>query len=217
MTVLKKWLAVLFAAALATGIFPAQAAAAEAPDQLVRRISIDVLDAAKKDADIKKGDMQRILKLVDEKVMPYVDFNKTTSLAVGRHWRQATPAQREELTKQFHDLLFYTYANAISKIDAKYKLEFMPLRASADATDVVVKSKITQPKNPEPILLDYRLEKQNNNWKIYDINVMGSWLVENYKTTFSNEINRSGIDGLIKTLQDKNAALAKNQKSGAAK
>lgn len=184
----------------------------EAPDALVKRVSMEVLDIAKKDKNIKKGDMQRISRLVEEKVMPHVDFRKTTSMAVGKYWRQATPEQRAELTKQFHDLLFYTYASAISKVDNGCKLQFQPLRAKADATDVIVNSRIILPRNPEPILLGYRLEKQESGWKIYDINVLGAWLVETYKTTFTNEIARSGIDGLIKTLKEKNASLAKNGK-----
>lgn len=185
----------------------------EAPDALVKRVSVEVLDIAKKDKNIKKGDMQRVFKLVEEKVMPHVDFRKTTSLAVGKYWRQATPEQRVELTKQFHDLLFHTYASAISKVDNGCKLQFQPLRAKAGATDVIVNSRIILPRNPEPILLGYRLEKQESGWKIYDINVLGAWLSENYKTTFTNEIARSGIDGLIKTLQEKNASLAKSAKT----
>jgi len=207
MTALKNWFIFIFASFLFA--FTAQVHAQEAPDALVKRVSIEVLDIAKKDKEVKKGNMQRIFKLVEEKVMPYVDFKKTTSLAVGKYWRQATPEQREELTKQFHDLLFYTYASAISKVDAGHKLQFQPLRAKADATDVIVNSRIILPRNPEPILIGYRLEKQDAGWKIYDINVMGAWLVETYKTTFTNEIARSGIDGLIKTLKEKNASLSK--------
>lgn len=207
MTALKKYLA--FAITVLALVFAAQANAQEAPDELVKRVSLEVLEACKKDREIKKGNMQQIFRVVEEKVMPYVDFRKTTSLAVGKYWRQATPEQREDLRKQFHDLLFYTYASAISKVDDGHKLQFQPLRAKADATDVIVNSRIIQPKNPEPILIAYRLEKQENGWKIYDINVMGAWLVETYKTSFTNEIGRSGIDGLIKTLKDKNASLAK--------
>ncbi len=208
MIALKKWFVLVFASFAFA--FAAQAGAQEAPDDLVKRISTDVLDSAKKDEKIKKGNMQEVFKLVEAKVMPYVDFKKTTSLAVGKYWRQATPAQREELTKQFHDLLFYTYASAISKVENGHKLQFQPLRAKPDATDVVVNSRIIQPKNPEPITIGYRLEKQDSGWKIYDINVMGAWLIETYKTTFTNEIGRAGIDGLIKTLQDKNASLSKS-------
>ncbi|MDL2283886.1 ABC transporter substrate-binding protein [Oxalobacter sp. OttesenSCG-928-P03] len=210
MTALKRWF--VFVLASAAFAFSTQALAQEAPDELVKRVSADVLDVAKKDREVKKGNMQQIFRLVEEKVMPYVDFKKTTSLAVGKYWRQATPEQRNELTKQFHDLLFYTYASAISKVEDGHKLQFQPLRAKADATDVIVNSRIIQPKNPEPILIGYRLEKQADGWKIYDINVMGAWLVETYKTTFTNEIGRSGIDGLIKTLKDKNASLARGGK-----
>ncbi len=209
MTALRNWF-ICFLASFFFAFASQVHAQEEAPDVLVKRVSIEVLDIAKKDAEVKKGNMQRIFRLVEEKVMPYVDFKKTTSLAIGKYWRQATTEQKEELTKQFHDLLFYTYASAISKIDANHKLQFQPLRAKADATDVIVNSRIILPKNPEPILLAYRLEKQDAGWKIYDINVMGAWLIETYKTTFTNEIARSGIDGLIQTLKDKNASLAKS-------
>ncbi len=210
MTALRNWFILSLASFLFA--FTAQVHAQEAPDALVKRVSVEVLDIAQKDKEIKKGNMQRIFRLVEEKVMPYVNFKKTTSLAVGKYWRQATPEQKEELTKQFHDLLFYTYASAISKVDANHKLQFQPLRAQPDATDVIVNSRIILPRNPEPILIGYRLEKQDEAWKIYDINVMGAWLVETYKTTFTNEIARSGIDGLIKTLKEKNASLSKQAK-----
>lgn len=210
MATLKKWF-VLVLASFAF-VFAAQSYAQEAPDALVKRVSVDVLNAAQKDKEVKKGNMQQIFKLVEERIMPYVDFRKTTSLAIGKYWRQASPEQKEELTKQFHDLLFYTYASAISKINAGHKLQFQPLRARPDATDVIVNSRIIQPNNPEPILLAYRLEKQDAGWKIYDINVMGAWLVETYKTTFTNEIAKTGIDGLIKTLKEKNASLSKQAK-----
>jgi phospholipid transport system substrate-binding protein len=211
MTVLKNWIVFVFASL--TFVFAAQACAQEAPDVLIKRVSTDILHSAKKDKEVKKGNMQQIFKLVEEKVMPHVDFKKTTSLAIGKYWRQATPAQRDALTKEFHDLLFYTYASAISKVDEGHKIQFQPLRAKPDATDVVVNSRIIQAKNPEPILLAYHLEKQATGWKIYDINVMGAWLVETYKTTFTNEIGRTGIDGLIKTLKDKNTSLANSGKT----
>ncbi|MDR1311145.1 MAG: ABC transporter substrate-binding protein [Burkholderiaceae bacterium] len=183
----------------------------EAPDALVKRISQDVMQSAQKDKNVKKGDMKSILALVQAKIMPHVDFRKTTALAVGKYWRQATPSQRDALTKQFHSLLFYTYASAISKIEKNYKLEFKRSRAKPGDADVVVASRITQPGNPEPIELSYRLEKQTDGWKIYDINVMGAWLTESYKATFSSEIERGGVDGLIATLTEKNRGLSRQQ------
>jgi phospholipid transport system substrate-binding protein len=210
MKALSKWF--VFVVASFVLLCSVQAATPETPDDLVKRVSVEVLELAKKDAEVKKGNMQRIFRLVEEKVMPYVDFEKTTSIAVGKYWRQATLAQREELTKQFHDLLFYTYASAISKVEAGHKLEFQKRRINPDATEAVVNSRITQPKNPEPITLSYRLEKKANGWRIYDIAVMGAWLSETYKTTFTHEIGRSGIDGLIKMLKEKNASLARGGK-----
>lgn len=205
---MKKWLLLLATAFFAIGLAHAQ----EAPDVLIKRMTNEVINIAQTDKDIQKGNLEKISKLVDEKVMPHVDFRKTTSLAVGKYWRQATDAQKESLIKEFRDLLFYTYASAISKVNVGPKIEFKKLRAKEDATDVTVDTRIILPKNPEPILLSYRLEKQDTGWKIYDINVLGAWLVETYKSSFTSEISKSGIDGLIKTLHDKNAALAKSAK-----
>lgn len=205
---MKKWLLVLATVFFVVGLAHAQ----ESPDVLVRRMSTEVISIAQSDKDIQKGNMEKISRLVDEKVMPHVDFRKTTSLAVGKYWRQATEAQKDSLIKEFRDLLFYTYASAISKVNIGPKLEFQKLRAKKDATDVIVNTRITLPKNPEPILLSYRLEKQEGGWKIYDINVLGAWLVETYKSSFTNEISKSGIDGLIQTLRNKNESLAKSSK-----
>ena len=187
----------------------AQEASLEAPDALMRRISAEVLDIAQNDPAIKRGDITRIAKVIEEKIMPHVDFDKTTSLTVGRFWRQATPAQRTELSKQFHNLLFHTYANAMSKVKEGSTLEVQTLRIRPETTDAVVNTRIRVPKNPEPIPLSYRLEKQADGWKVYDISVLGAWLVESYRTTFTNEIERNGIDGLIRTLREKNEGLAK--------
>ena len=181
----------------------------EAPDALIARISTEVIDIAQNDSSIQKGDMNQIAKVIEEKVMPYVDFEKTTSLTVGRFWRQATPAQRAELSKLFHDLLFYTYASAISTIKQGSVLQLQPLRARPDATDVIVNTRIRIPRTPEPLTISYRLEKRSDGWKMYDVGVMGIWLVESYRTTFANEIERNGIDGLIKVLREKSQSLKK--------
>ncbi|MBI1890191.1 MAG: ABC transporter substrate-binding protein [Burkholderiales bacterium] len=193
-------------AAIAVFGFSGFAAAQEAPDALVKRISQEVLEIAKTDKDIQGGNQKKVLELVEAKILPHVDFERMTSLAVGRYWREATPEQRKQLTDEFRALLVYTYSGAISQIRDQ-KLEFRPFRADPADTEVEVRSQVLQPRG-EPIQLNYRLEKLPTGWKIYDMNVLGAWLVESYKGSFATEIGRSGIDGLIKVLTEKNKRLA---------
>jgi len=181
--------------------------AQEAPDALVKRISLEVLETAKTDKDIQSGNQKRVLELVESKVLPHVDFQRMTALAAGRFWREATPEQQKLLTNEFRTLLVYTYSGAISQIRDQ-KLEFKPLRADPSDTEVEVRTQVVQPRGGDPIQLSYRLEKSPNGWRIYDMNVLGAWLVETYKGNFAAEISKGGIDGLIKTLTDKNKRLA---------
>ena len=190
----------------------------EAPDALVKRISQEVLDTAKADKEIKAGNQKRIMDLVESKVLPYVDFQRMTSLAAGRFWRDATPEQQKQLANEFRTLLIYTYAGALSQIKNE-TVEFKPLRADAGDTEVEVRSQVNVTRG-EPIQLNYRLAKGPSGWKIFDINVLGAWLVETYKGTFAREISKGGIDGLIRTLAERNKQLANkplkaNAKSGA--
>jgi phospholipid transport system substrate-binding protein len=178
----------------------------EAPDALVKRISQEVLDTAKTDKEIQGGNQKRVLDLVEAKILPYVDFQRMTALAAGRFWREATPEQQKQLTDQFRSLLVYTYSGAISQIRDQ-KVDFKPLRADPSATEVEVRSQVIQPRG-EPIQLSYRLEKEPSGWKIYDVNVLGAWLVETYKGNFASEISKGGIDGLIKALSERNKKLA---------
>ncbi|SNT03960.1 phospholipid transport system substrate-binding protein [Noviherbaspirillum humi] len=193
---------------LATGAlaFTAPAQAQEAPDALIKRISEEVLTTAKNDKDIQAGNTRKVLELVEAKVLPHVDFQRMTALAAGRYWREATPEQQKQLTTEFRSLLVYTYSGAISQIRDQ-KLEFKPMRAESD-NEVEVRSQVLQPKGGEPIQLNYRLEKTAAGWKIFDVNVLGAWLVETYKGNFASEISKGGIDGLIKTLSEKNKRLA---------
>jgi phospholipid transport system substrate-binding protein len=186
--------------------------AAEAPDVLVKRISQDVIDTAKADKDIQAGNQKRIVELVETKILPHVDFQRMTSLAAGRFWRDATPEQQKALTNEFRSLLVFTYSGALSQVKDQ-KVEFKPLRAAPTDTEVEVRSQVVQPRG-EPIQLNYRMEKLATGWKIYDINVLGAWLVETYKGNFAAEIGKSGIDGLIKTLADKNRRLAAGGSGG---
>lgn len=215
MNIFKKFFAVIATATVTTLAFTQCASAQEAPDVLVKRISQEVLDAAKTDKDILGGNYKRVLELVDAKILPHVDFQRMTALAAGRFWRDATPEQQKQLTNEFRTLLVYTYSGAISQIKDQ-KLEFKPLRADASDTEVEVHSQVVQPRG-EPIQLNYRLEKLATGWKIYDVNVLGAWLVEAYKGSFASEINKAGIDGLIKTLVEKNKRLAASAEKKAAK
>lgn len=184
--------------------------AASAPDVLVRDLTTDVLATIKADPGFAAGDVSRAQKLVDEKILPYVDFQKMTQLAVGRGWRTATPEQRTALTREFRTLLVRTYAGALSQVK-DHTVQMKPMRAQPTDTDVIVRSNVV-PSRGEPIQLDYRLEKQESGWKIYDVNVIGVWLVENYKNQFAGEINAGGVDGLIKTLTERNRQLERAAK-----
>ena len=192
--------------AFSTVLVAAPAAAAEAPDALVKRISNEVIDSVKADKDIQGGNRSKIMGLVNEKILPYVDAEKMTQQAAGRHWRAATPEQKQKLTKEFRDLLVYTYAGALSTIKNE-TVEFKPMRGSPTDSDVEVRSQVNVSRG-EPITLNYRLSNEKGSWKIYDVNVLGAWLVQTYTSTFNTEITKNGVDGLIKRLADRNAQLA---------
>ena len=196
----------LIATAAATVAFATSAIAAEAPDALVKRISADVIETVKADKDIQAGNRAKIMDLVNSKILPHVDAEKMTQQAAGRYWRQATPEQQKQLIKEFTNLLVYTYAGALSQIKNE-TVEFKPFRADAGASDVEVRSQVNVARG-EPITLNYRLSNGPQGWKIYDINVLGAWLVQTYTSTFASEIGKTGIDGLIKKLAERNQQLA---------
>ena len=199
---------VFFVGLLTACLFLAGQASAqqEAPDVLIKRVSQEILDLAKTDKQIQAGNQQRIMEVVQTKVIPHVNFQRMTALAAGRFWREATPDQQTALIAEFRTLLIYTYSGAISQVRNQV-LEFKPMRASADDDEVEVKSMVVQPRG-EPIQLNYRLEKTAAGWKIYDVNILGAWLIETYKGTFASEIGKNGIDGLIKALAERNKRLA---------
>lgn len=176
------------------------------PNEFIENLSNDVLTQVRNDEAMKAGDIGRISQLVDEKLMPHVNFTRMTALTVGRPWRQATDAQKESLMKEFRTLLIRTYANAFSQVKNQ-KVQMRPFRDDDSKKDIVVRSQIVQP-GAEPLQLDYRLEKKNDEWLIYDVNVLGVWLVQTYRNQFAQEIASGGIDGLIKSLASKNAAAA---------
>jgi phospholipid transport system substrate-binding protein len=178
---------------------------AQGPDVLIKQVSTEVLDAVKADKSIKSGDVQKIIALVDVKVMPHVDFQRMTSAAVGRYWRQATPEQQKRLQDEFKVLLVRTYSGALAQVKDQ-TVQLKPMRGSPDDAEVVVKTEIRG--QGDPVQLDYRLEKTANGWKIYDVNVLGVWLVENYRNSFAQEIGANGIDGLIAKLAERNKSAA---------
>ena len=183
----------------------AQAQDVKAPDVLIKEVSVDVLDAVKADTSIKAGDVQKVIALVDAKVMPHVNFQRMTSSAVGRYWRQATPEQQKSLQDQFKILLVRTYSGALAQVKDQ-TVQLKPMRSSPEDKEVVVKTEVRG--KGDPLQLDYRLEKGDTGWKIYDVNVLGVWLVENYKNSFAQEIGANGIDGLIAKLTERNKAAA---------
>lgn len=196
--------AVVVSVSMAAMAMPSWVAAQTvAPDALIKQVSTEVLDAVKSDKAIQAGDVAKVNALVDAKVMPHVNFQRMTSMSVGRHWRTATPEQQKRLQEEFKVLLVRTYAGALSQVKDQ-TIQLKPLRAAAEDTEVVVRTEVKG--KGDPIQLDYRLEKTDAGWKIYDVNVLGVWLVEQYKNSFNQEIGKSGIDGLIKALADKNKA-----------
>ncbi len=190
--------ALLFAA---TGV---QAQAAKTPDGLIKEVSTDVLNAVKSDKTIQAGDVRRVTTLVDQKVLPYVNFQRMTASAVGRYWRQATPDQQKRLQDEFKLLLVRTYSGALSQASSEQTVELKPMRSSPTDNEVVVRTEIRG--KGDPIQLDYRLEKAGDSWKIYDVNVLGVWLVENYRNSFAEEIGANGIEGLIAKMAERNKA-----------
>ena len=183
---------------------PAVYAADEAPDVLIKRLSTEVLESIKNDKAIRGGDMDKVIALVDSRIMPNVNFQRMTASAVGPAWRQATPEQQKRLQEEFKTLLVRTYAGALAQVSDQ-TIQLKPLRAGADDKEVLVRSEIKG--SGESIQLDYRLEKtpgQGAGWRIYNLNVLGVWLVETYRSQFASEINAKGIDGLIATLAARN-------------
>ena len=173
----------------------------EEPDQLIRRLSTDVLETIKNDKEVQSGDVRKITSFVDGKVMPHVNFTRMTASAVGRSWRQATPEQQKRLQEEFKTLLVRTYSGALSQVKDQ-TVSVKGLRASPGDTEVIVRSEVLG--RGDPIQLDYRMEKTPAGWRIYDLNVLGVWLVETYRSQFAQEISARGIDGLIATLVERN-------------
>jgi phospholipid transport system substrate-binding protein len=202
----KLWVSLLGLSLLATTV--PVLAADMAADAFVKQLSDEVIDAIKGDKSLQAGNMTKLNALVDAKVMPHVNFRRITVSAVGPGWTKATPEQHKQLQEEFKILLLRTYAGALSQITDQ-TITVKPLRASPEDTEIVVRTEVRG--KGEPIQLDYRLEKTPGvgaGWKIYNLNVMGVWLMETFRSQFAQEINAKGVDGLIATLKARNQAMA---------
>jgi phospholipid transport system substrate-binding protein len=200
---LKRWMMGMWLGLAVAGT----ALANVAPEELIRKLSVEVLDTIKADKSMQEGDVGKVIALVDTKVMPHVNFQRMTASAVGRNWRSATPEQQKKLQDEFKLLLVRTYAGALSQVRDQ-SVVIKPMRAAADANEVVVRTEVKG--RADPVQLDYRLEKAGDSWKIYDVNVLGVWLVEQYRVSFNQEISANGIDGLISKLAERNKAATKS-------
>ena len=192
-------------AACSLGLAPLAHAVEESPDALIQRLSQEVMAAIRSDKTLQSGETARIMALVDSKIMPNVDFRRMTASAVGPTWRQATPEQQKRLQDEFKTLLVRTYSGALEQVNDQM-ISVKPQRAAATDTEVVVRTEVRG--RGDPIQLDYRMEKTAGGWKIYNLNVLGVWLVETYRSQFAQEISAKGVDGLISTLAERNRSNA---------
>jgi len=186
-----------------------------APDALVKTVTLEVVDIIQKDKDIQSGNRQKVIALIETKVLPHFNFQAMTSSAVGLNWNKANADQKARLMEEFKTLLVRTYASALAAYSTQ-KFDFRPLRAKPTDTDVTVNVRILQ-SGAEPVTIDYDMEKRPTGWKVWDVRVGGISLVANYRTEFDNQVRESGIDGLIKTLQTKNKSLERGSVAGAEK
>jgi len=200
------FVAVLFFTMLAFGnSVSAQTVDSSDPQVLVKSVTQQVLDEVHKQA-IDPSDIPRIMDIVNRDILPYIDFEHTTQLALARYWRTATPAQQQQLTQQFKMLLIHLYSGALAQLKPDQKIDYPPMRVAPTDTDAVVRTIAST--NAQPVEIDYRLRKTPQGWRVYDLNVMGAWLVQTYRQQFGETIQQSGIDGLLRFLTDRNQQLA---------
>lgn len=183
------------------------------PDVLVKNVTLEVVDIVRSDKDIQAGDRRKVVALIEAKVLPHFNFNAMTASAVARHWDKASPVQKAQLIDEFRTLLVRTYASSIAAYKDQ-RFEFRPLRAKPTDTDVTVTVRVVQ-SGTQPVQLEYDMEKRPGGWKVWDVRVAGISLVANYRTEFDNQVREAGIDGLIKTLRNKNQSLEKATVAGA--
>ena len=195
-----------FALAFITLAAATLALAQETPDQLVRRTTDEVIAIIKSDKDLQSGNTAKVVQLAEQKVLPHFDFTRMTRLAVGRNWAQASDAQKEALVREFRMLLVRTYSSSLTQFRDQ-KIEVKPTRMSAQDKDVTVRTAVIQQGGP-PIPIDYNMEKADGGWKVYDVVIDGASLVTTYRSTFNDQIQKGGIDGLVKTLQERNSSSA---------
>lgn len=202
---LKRLLLPLLTVVAFAGAAHAQAQDASTPDGLVKAVVGDVMASVKADKDMQAGNISKISAMVEQKILPNANFQRTTQIAMGRNWSKATPEQQKQIADEFKTLLIRTYSGAIAQIRDQ-TVQFRPYRGSPDDTDATIRTQVIN--KGEPIQLDYRLEKTPQGWKVYDINVLGAWLTEAYKGSFNTIVGQQGVEGVIKTLQDRNRQLA---------
>jgi phospholipid transport system substrate-binding protein len=181
---------------------PFAAAAQESPDALVKRVTDEVLAIIKTDKDLQAGNAQKVVALAEQKVLPHFDFTRMTRLAVGKNWQQANDAQKESLTKEFRTLLVRTYSTSLAAY-RNQTIDVKPLKMAAGDKEVTVRTQVVQPGGP-PIPIDYAMEKADSGWKVYDVVIDGASLVTTYRSSFNDQIQKGGIDGLVKTLAERN-------------
>ena len=182
----------------------------EAPDVKIKKVTEDVLTIVRQDKDIQSGNTQKAIELVEARVLPHFNFQHMTALAMGRDWNKASPEQKTRLSEEFKTLLVRTYSNALTSYRDQ-TLRYKPFKMQPGETDVVIKTEIVQP-GAKPIQLDYSLEKQGNDWKVYDVIVAGVSLVSNYRDTFNQEVRANGVDSLIQMLANKNKQMEPGKK-----
>ena len=202
-------------ATLLAALVPALAAAQESPDALVKRTTDEILTIIKADKDVQSGNTAKVVELAEQKVLPHFDFERMTRLAVGRNWAQASDAQKQALTKEFRTLLVRTYSSSLSQY-RNQTIEVKPTKLGSGDKDAVVKTAVIQQGGPQ-IPIDYAMEKVDSGWKVYDVIIDGASLVTTYRGTFNDQIQKGGIDGLIKTLQERNRSPAEAPKAAAKK
>ncbi|AUT74160.1 toluene tolerance protein [Paraburkholderia hospita] len=200
------FVAVLFFTMFAFGnTVSAQTVDSSDPQILIKSVTQQVLDEVHTQA-IDPSDIPRIMNIVNRDILPYIDFEYTTQLALARYWRTATPTQQQQLTQQFKMLLIHLYSGALAQLKPDQKIDYPPMRVAPTDTDAVVRTIAST--NAQPVEIDYRLRKTPQGWRVYDLNVMGAWLVQTYRQQFGETIQQSGIDGLLRFLTDRNQQLA---------
>jgi phospholipid transport system substrate-binding protein len=191
-------------ATLLAALIPALAFAQETPDALVKRTTDEILAIIKTDKDLQAGNPAKVVQLAEQKVLPHFDFERMTRLAVGRNWNQASDAQKQALIKEFRTLLVRTYSTSLSQY-RNQTIEVKPTKIAAGDKEAIVRTAVIQQGGPQ-IPIDYAMEKTDSGWKVYDVIIDGASLVTTYRGTFNDQIQKGGIDGLIKTLQERNGS-----------